>query len=68
MFLLIYLLIIYVLVDTLVYMLLRNNTFLFCIMMIYVPFTLSNQIELDLKSINQEFILFLLNQQNLKGE
>ena len=25
----------------------------------YIPFILSNQIEFDLKSINQEFLLFL---------
>ena len=38
---------------------LRSNMFFYYTMMIYIPFILSNQIKFDLKSKNQEFILFL---------
>ena len=39
---------------------LRSNTFFYCAITIYIPFKyFSNQIEFDLKSINQEFLLFL---------
>ena len=38
---------------------LRNNTFFYCTMTIYIHLYFSNQIGVDLKSINQEFLLFL---------
>ena len=47
-------LMVYILIDAL-----RRNRFFYCAMTIYIPFIcFSNQIELDLKSINQEFLLF----------
>ena len=37
---------------------LGSNTFSYCAMTIYILFNFSNQIQFELKSINQEFILF----------
>ena len=38
----------------------KKITFFYCTMTIYIPFVyFPNQIEFDLKSINQEFLLFL---------
>ena len=52
-FILIYTLIVYILIY-----ILRNNTFFYCAMTIYVSF-IPFQIKFDLKSINQEPLLFL---------
>ena len=35
-----------------------NNTFFYCAMTVCIPFIFSDQIEFDLKSVNQEFLLF----------
>ena len=44
---------------------LRRNTFFYCAMTnLYSFLYFSNQIEFDLKSINQEFILFRKSQTN----
>ena len=38
---------------------LRSYTFFYCVMAIYIPSSFSNQFEFNLKSIDQEFLVFL---------